>query len=158
MKINLILEEAIKSNLKEQKRRPEKGEWEPQISFETFDRCPKIEPQKRTHTKSSCSRANGWLSTSGDDQEVLWNTREPMETNPRRSSENNTFYAPSNCPGLGGGLSAGQSSDCLGSPHGLSGGNSLITTDTGLETDHRGGLSAVCTGLSAGQKLETTPS
>jgi hypothetical protein len=28
------------------KRRPEGGEWEPQISFETFDRCPKINPQK----------------------------------------------------------------------------------------------------------------
>jgi hypothetical protein len=32
--------------VKDQKRRPEEGEWEPQISFETFDRYPKIKPQE----------------------------------------------------------------------------------------------------------------
>jgi hypothetical protein len=29
-------------NMKDRKRRPEGGEWEPPISFEIFGRCPKI--------------------------------------------------------------------------------------------------------------------
>ena len=33
-------------SLKDRKRRPKGGEWEPQISFEIFDRCPNINPQK----------------------------------------------------------------------------------------------------------------
>ena len=33
-----------RSGLKDQKRRLEGGEWEPQISFEIFGRCPKIIP------------------------------------------------------------------------------------------------------------------
>jgi hypothetical protein len=37
-------------------RRPEGGEWEPQISFETFDRRPKINP-KGTQTKATKIRA-----------------------------------------------------------------------------------------------------
>ena len=32
--------------LKDRKRRPEEGEWEPQISFEIFDHCSNINPQK----------------------------------------------------------------------------------------------------------------
>jgi hypothetical protein len=33
-------------DVKDRKRRPEGVEWESQISFETFDRCSKINPQK----------------------------------------------------------------------------------------------------------------
>ena len=33
-------------DLKDRKRRPEGGECEPQISFEIFDHCPNINPQK----------------------------------------------------------------------------------------------------------------
>ena len=33
-------------SLKDRKRRPKGGEWEPQISFEIFDHCPNINPQK----------------------------------------------------------------------------------------------------------------
>jgi hypothetical protein len=72
---------------KDRTRRSEGNEWEPQISFEIFGRCPKIKPQKRMHTRTICSRANRWLSTSGDDQDVIWNNREPMEINPERTSE-----------------------------------------------------------------------
>ena len=36
----------LRYQLKDQKRRPEGGEWEPQISFEIFDHCPNINPQK----------------------------------------------------------------------------------------------------------------
>jgi hypothetical protein len=32
--------------LKDRKWQLEGGEWEPQISFETFDCCPKIKPQE----------------------------------------------------------------------------------------------------------------
>jgi hypothetical protein len=35
--------------LKDQKWRPEGDKWEPQISFETFDRCPKINPKRHTN-------------------------------------------------------------------------------------------------------------
>jgi hypothetical protein len=35
------------------RKRLEGGEWEPQISLETFDRCPKINPQKGTQTRAT---------------------------------------------------------------------------------------------------------
>jgi hypothetical protein len=35
--------------VKDRKRRPEEGEWELQISFETFDHCPKINPKRHTN-------------------------------------------------------------------------------------------------------------
>jgi hypothetical protein len=38
--------------LKNRKRRPEGGEWEPQISFEIFNHCPKIDPQKGSQPKA----------------------------------------------------------------------------------------------------------
>ena len=41
--VNLVVRAV---NLKDRKRRPEGGEWEPQISFEIFDHCPNINPQK----------------------------------------------------------------------------------------------------------------
>jgi len=71
--------------MKDRKRRPEGGEWEPQISFEIFGRCPKIKPQKQTHARSICSQANWWLDTSGDDQEVQRNKREPTKKSMRRN-------------------------------------------------------------------------
>ena len=58
--------------LKDRKRRPEGGgEWEPQISFEIFDHCPNINPQKAytidlmttTLEKGGCSLRIQWVTT-----------------------------------------------------------------------------------------------
>jgi hypothetical protein len=80
--------------------------------FQNIWPLSQTQTQKRTHTRASYSQANGWLSTSGDDQEVLWNTREPMETNLQNMGENNTFCALPDCPDWGGGLSAAELPDC----------------------------------------------
>jgi hypothetical protein len=75
-----MLLNRLRYQLKDRKRRPEEGEWEPQISFKIFDRYPKNKPQKQTHAEAICSRANQWPGISGDDQEVLENSREHTET------------------------------------------------------------------------------
>ena len=41
-------------------------------------------PKANAH-KNNMFTSNWWLSISSDDQEVLWNNREPMETNPRKN-------------------------------------------------------------------------
>jgi hypothetical protein len=61
--------------LKDQKRRPEGGEWEPQISFETFDRCPKINPKRHTNK----SYENSSHQELRDPKDVPQITRNPTK-------------------------------------------------------------------------------
>jgi len=75
--------------MKDRKRRPEGGEWEPQISFEIFGRCPKIKPQKQTHARSICSQANWWLDTSGDDKKYSRTNENQRKRAHEETSENN---------------------------------------------------------------------
>ena len=84
--------------------------------------------------------SNWWLSISSDDQEVLWNNREPMETNPRK----NELKQQTLCSG---GLSVASLLDYPGLGVGLSAGhltkNIVIENSSGLDCVLSGGLSAV---------------
>jgi len=61
------------------------GEWKPQISFEIFDRCPKITSSaneisaaklpKPTHDKST-KRVLGKVETQRNRQNAIWNSNE----------------------------------------------------------------------------------
>ena len=45
--------------LKNRKMRPEGDEWEPQISFEIFARCPKITPKHERKIKPKIHKPTG---------------------------------------------------------------------------------------------------
>jgi hypothetical protein len=63
--------------VKDRKWRPEGGEWEPQISFKIFGRCPKLKSQEaNTNTvittalkKGGCSLGTQRITTKQERQE-----------------------------------------------------------------------------------------
>jgi hypothetical protein len=61
--------------MKDRKRWPEGGDWEPQISFETFDRCPKINPKRHTNK----SDENSSHQELRDPKDVPQITRNPTQ-------------------------------------------------------------------------------
>jgi hypothetical protein len=61
--------------MKDRKRRPKGGEWEPQISFETLDRCPKINPKRHTNK----SYKNSSHQESRDPKDVPQIARNPTQ-------------------------------------------------------------------------------
>jgi hypothetical protein len=68
LKRNLMSQWAISSTtstyiLKDQKRRPEGGEWEPQNSCKKFGRCPKVTPKHKWVGETKIPKPTGDKST-----------------------------------------------------------------------------------------------
>jgi hypothetical protein len=90
--------------LKDRKRRPEEGQWEPQISFEIFDHCPKITSSankiseakipKPTRDKST-KRVLGKVETQRNRQNVIWNLNEQTVHKTEPADCRQTERAPS---------------------------------------------------------------